>query len=82
MFIHLFIYYCVSLSISFFIFVAWWCSMHAIVHVDIYSFLCSVSYNYITIILIIAALYYFCSITQKHIYIAMHYYFNKKIRLL
>ena len=81
MFIHLFIYYCVSLSISIFFFVAWWCSMHVIVHVDIYSFLCSVSYNYIiiiTIILIITALYYFCSITQKHIYIyiAMHYYFN------
>ena len=77
MFIHLFIYYCVSLSISFFIFVAWWCSMHVIVHVDVYYFLCSVSYNYITIILIITALYYFCSITQKDIYIAMHYYFKK-----
>ena len=38
MFTHLFIYYCVSLSISFFIFVAWWCSMHVIVHVDIYYF--------------------------------------------
>ena len=37
MFIHLFIYYCVSLSISIFFFVAWWpwCSMHVIVHVDI-----------------------------------------------
>ena len=41
--------------------------MHVLVHVDIYYFLCSVSYNYITIILIITALYYFCSITQKHI---------------
>ena len=51
-------------------------------HVDIYSFLCFVSYNYITIILIITALYYFGSIAQTHIYIAMHYYFNKKIRLL
>ena len=51
--------------------------MHVIVHVDIYFFLCSVSYNYITIILIITALYYFCSITQKDIYIAMHYYFKK-----
>ena len=52
-------------------------------HVDIYSFLCFVSYYYITIILIITALYYFFSIAQTHthiyIYIAMHYYFNKTI---
>ena len=50
--------------------------MHVIVHVDIYSFLCSVSYNYITIILIITTLYYFFSL-HKNIYI-LHYYFNKK----
>ena len=36
--LYLFIYYCVSLSISFFSLLAWWCSMHVIVHVDIYSF--------------------------------------------
>ena len=33
-FIYLFIYYCVSLSISIFFLVAWWCSMHVIVHED------------------------------------------------
>ena len=73
MFIHLFIYYCVSLSISFFIFVAWWCSMHVIVHMDIYSFLCSVSYNYITIILIITAYIIFLPL-HKNIYIYIYIY--------
>ena len=36
MFIYLFIYYCVSLSISFFFLVVWWCSMHVIVHVHVH----------------------------------------------
>ena len=72
MFIHLFIYYCVSLSISFFIFVAWWCSMHVIVHVDIYSFLCSVSYNYITILYLLLLLYIIFVPLHKNIYIYIY----------
>ena len=46
--------------------------MHVIVHVDIYFFLCSVSYNYITIILIITII--LCIIfvpLHKNIYIAL-----------
>ena len=56
--------------------------MHVIVHVDIYFFLCSVSYNYITIILIITTLYYFCSITQKHIYCIIILIKNKTLLYL
>ena len=84
MFIHLFI---LLLCFSFYIFLfsfLWrgggLCTLFFMWTYKNYSFFCSVSYNYITIILIITALYCFCSITQKLIYnyIAMHYYFYKK----